>query len=394
MAVVVSDSFNRPDGPLGNPDIGAPWQVIAGGPAITSGQLAINNGVCGINTGAANCVIQATNTLAADNAAIYFRIQNNDNVLRLRRSGTQLILQKKIATVSTNIAVLSANFPFANGDVWKIVCNGSTISCFINDVQVGASQTVTDLATMTLHGFGTFPSTSALFDNFTVDDAIPTGGTSIGGAGNITMVSTLGALGGLTRPARSVVAGIATAYTNGYRFASSPVRIPSVSTCRLSPTIGRAGALSILTRSVAEFTGALQRGTGSLMVSRGVYTATGAVLRGVFEEVTGRIGVSAPATVLRSGTWTEAVLTRVRGVPGIGRNGGSQTASAGFLTGTAASVFLPPSRNVVLLPPRLIQGVGLHPGLASEFDGTHQVIVVPGRRREITVVPLDTAFED
>lgn len=104
--------------------------------------------------GTLRCTIADLGTGFGDGLA--FRVVDNNNYLGLMFSGTpadgRLNLHKRIAGTRTSVASPAAGVVVASNAVIEVVMSGTSISVKANGTEVIGPQTVTELATATLHG--------------------------------------------------------------------------------------------------------------------------------------------------------------------------------------------------------------------------------------------------
>jgi hypothetical protein len=104
-------------------------------------------------------------TRSAGNAGIIFRYQDATNYLIAYHNGTNAIVDKVVAGVTTN--VISGVAAYSAGAVLRVMADGTTnIRLYYNNAQVGTG-TISNFATATVHGLYT-TDTGNTFDNFTV----------------------------------------------------------------------------------------------------------------------------------------------------------------------------------------------------------------------------------
>lgn len=118
-----------------------------------------------VSTGKADVIIDAAVTRSAGNAGIIFRYQDATNYLIAYHNGTNAIVDKVVAGVTTN--VISGVAAYSAGAVLRVMADGTTnIRLYYNNAQVGTG-TISNFATATVHGLYT-TDTGNTFDNFTV----------------------------------------------------------------------------------------------------------------------------------------------------------------------------------------------------------------------------------
>lgn len=164
---VVSDSFNRADGAVGNAETGQAW--TATGYAIAGNELgSTGTGVvyAFLDSGHADATIEATcesSTGAAIAEGVLFRYSSTTQHFFFRNSTGQLFQAN--AGAATSVAT------FATGSVYrdrvKIVCAGTAITIYRNGVQIG-TWTDPGNSANTKHGFRTATNALARYDDFRV----------------------------------------------------------------------------------------------------------------------------------------------------------------------------------------------------------------------------------
>jgi hypothetical protein len=175
-----TDNFNRADsGTLGTPsDAGSDWALANGTFAISSNKASgggAANEVAYLESSVADVDAQVTlpsMVVDGDNGGgVVARLADNDNYLLMQASvGNGWDLYKKVSGSFT--LVVSASGTPADGDVLKLTCNGNSVSMYVNGVQKGATQTVTEGASNTKHGIRSHNG-NIKFDDFSI--------TAIGG---------------------------------------------------------------------------------------------------------------------------------------------------------------------------------------------------------------------
>jgi len=171
----ITDTFTRADSSstLGTTETGGlTWQSLNSGVYGISSNQAYYPGSpydspAYIDAGISNIdmsVTIATYDGGAREDGIYFRIVDSNNWWRLVRSGGSLLLQKHVAGSNTTVYNISPTF--ANGDIYRVVCNGNQIIIYLNGKPI--MQTTDSFnATATKHGFGNATASSgARWDNF------------------------------------------------------------------------------------------------------------------------------------------------------------------------------------------------------------------------------------
>lgn len=180
--ILVSDAFNRADGPLGNADTGHTWSGSGAGPAgtysISSNRVlwTRNSGGAGfavkyVDAGVSDVTIQGTFVTVKNNDGLWFRGSSADGFLYVS-VGSKYVSYRVAGGGFTLIFDGAGLATPTNGDVLKVAMSGSSISFFVNGSQIGSPITDTFHQTLnTNYGFyGDNDSTAdgAVWDNFTV----------------------------------------------------------------------------------------------------------------------------------------------------------------------------------------------------------------------------------
>lgn len=169
LTALVQDSFNRADGNVGNADSGQTWQQSGGTVLVSSNQGMSTIAQAYIDSGISDATIQMTisNRDVTDGSSrIIARFVDTNNYLYWGESTGphHYELVRKQAGLFNTITT-TAITP-ANGDVVKLVLNGSSLQGYVNGV-LQATGTETFQQTETRHGFGSAAATSTV-DDFTV----------------------------------------------------------------------------------------------------------------------------------------------------------------------------------------------------------------------------------
>lgn len=168
------DDFTRADSAT---TLGNGWTTLSGTWGISANQayLATPSGTDRAvrDFKLSDCVIQATFATTGNVQRLTFRHVDTQNELFVSADATQWTLNKRVANVLTTLGTYAA-LP-ANGDVVRVVLNGSSITVYINGTsRITATETFNQTATV--HGMSTNLN-SVRFDNFLVaklTDAIQT----------------------------------------------------------------------------------------------------------------------------------------------------------------------------------------------------------------------------
>jgi hypothetical protein len=157
MGVKVYDSFNRADSAttLGNADTGQAWTILNGIFGISSNQAYIVSGsgdlAAVVNPALSDGTLGHTLSLLGSTIRLIFRSSDTSNYFNFQASSSGYSLYRRVAGTFTQIGSYGT-LP-VQGDKMKVTINGSSITCYVNDVAV---MTVTDTfnQTSTMHGFG------------------------------------------------------------------------------------------------------------------------------------------------------------------------------------------------------------------------------------------------
>lgn len=179
----VVDPFTRTSGSA--PDLGAArgqWVALAGTWGILNQAAYVSSGtassIClaAVSTGVADCTVSTTIATAngATIAGLCLRATDGGNcyVVEVQKGAAEPArIYKLVSGTATAIATSAADVEFAVGDVIKATVSGSTITVYLNDVQIVAV-TDTTYPTQTLHGLYTVAPTgtpsNVSFDSFLV----------------------------------------------------------------------------------------------------------------------------------------------------------------------------------------------------------------------------------
>lgn len=143
--VLLQDDFNRADSStsLGTADVGGTWTLVDGGNLGISGNKAYcpgSPGIAVLDAGTANFAVQVTITsIGSDSPGIIFRYKDTGNWWRLVSFGGGYYIGKMEASSFSNVQGPLGTV--ADGDTLKAVVNGTSIKCYINDVQIGTEIT-------------------------------------------------------------------------------------------------------------------------------------------------------------------------------------------------------------------------------------------------------------
>jgi chitodextrinase len=156
-SLTVSDSFNRVDSStsLGVSDTGQTWTALTGTWGISSNQAYLaagTGGIAVIDSGKSDATIQVKNAvITATNMRFVFRLTDSNNYYIVQTdTGNVYKLYKNVAGTFTSLGTSTGITP-ANGDVLKVVTNGSSITVYVNGSQI-ITATDTFNQTATKHG--------------------------------------------------------------------------------------------------------------------------------------------------------------------------------------------------------------------------------------------------
>lgn len=183
---VVWDSFSRADGALGDPQVGASWQVLGDvAPtvgisnqrfAVLTGGTSSQRAIAVVDSGVSDCVVEADlakgpSEPATASCGVAFRVQDANNFLYLsmRVSGAdqRISLYKREAGTVGSLSAPTGVPTSATGQHLKIVLSGTSIRAFVDGVQV-INYTSSLFQTAKKHGFVMSGTADAEFDNFLV----------------------------------------------------------------------------------------------------------------------------------------------------------------------------------------------------------------------------------
>lgn len=181
---LVYDDFNRPDSAesLGNAVTGQTWEVSPEGTyGIQSGraylavyQVARPEPAAMIDAGTADCIVSAEfyggagYTSGNPSSGIMARVSDMDNHIRFYPDNGHFRLGRREAGALSVLGSNNAIAP-ANGQILRMILNGLSIRCYVDDVLVFDISSTFNL-NVTKHGF--YIRTSAIptrWDSFRVD---------------------------------------------------------------------------------------------------------------------------------------------------------------------------------------------------------------------------------
>ncbi len=166
---VVSDSFNRANGAIGNADTGQPWVAFVGTPVIFSNQY-LANGVglatSAIDSGLTDCTVAVT-MLSGQFSGLIWRVVDGNNYLLCQwEPDNSLGVYTRIAGVFTLLADSAPNV-MATGRRVSITISGNNFIVKVDGTTVLTTSS-TSFPTITAQGIYSGDTASRLFDNFTV----------------------------------------------------------------------------------------------------------------------------------------------------------------------------------------------------------------------------------
>lgn len=172
-----ADNFNRSDvnSPMGTPsDGGSDWTYpgttlwgISSNQAFNFGQE--SQSIAVLEASSATVEVQATlSTISADGGLCARVVDNSNYIVVAATAGVSYRLFKQVAGSFTQLGSTYATSP-ANGDVIKLVCNGSNIEVF-----VGGVSRITAIegahSTATKHGLRCNGDQNTRYDDFSITD--------------------------------------------------------------------------------------------------------------------------------------------------------------------------------------------------------------------------------
>jgi len=171
-----TDNFNRTDSSttLNSPsDAGGNYTVGSGTWGISSNRgYNVSNGTnetVVLESSQSDVTVQATYSTFNAGAGLCARWADDSNhLLFIADAGTGFRLYKKVAGSFTQLGSTDTSTP-TSGDVCKIVCNGTSIKCYRNNVEL-TNLTVTESAgqTNTKHGLISRADTLSFWDDFSI----------------------------------------------------------------------------------------------------------------------------------------------------------------------------------------------------------------------------------
>lgn len=172
---IVSDSFNRADGALGNADSGQAWTITNATWGLVSGQVkalttASGYALADIDAGIADVAIQADIVFQGLGGSLAFRVTNGANFYIAQLVGTQTRVYKCVGGAFTQLAVGGGAHTVGVTYTLRVEVVGSSIKVYENGVLV---ITLTDATytTQTRHGLYVDTTLATTIDNFSVAPA-------------------------------------------------------------------------------------------------------------------------------------------------------------------------------------------------------------------------------
>lgn len=165
--VVVSDSFDRPNGTVGNAETGQAWSAT--GYAIASNELvptSTSTAYAFVNAGQADCtiVVQVESRTGGPLAdGVMFRYVDTTHHAFYRATTGGIF----VANGSGAASVKTLNAGSLYRDVYWIVLSGATVTIWRNGVNQGNYTTLPN-TTATQHGFRTATNTASAYDNYAI----------------------------------------------------------------------------------------------------------------------------------------------------------------------------------------------------------------------------------
>ena len=140
--LMASDAFNRSNGALGTADVGGSWVATAGTFAISSNKAVATVSGTSVSTLqmaqtdydiAADCV-----WVTGESVAIVGRspASGNDNHIRLRANGTDILIEKRISTTNTTLATTALSWTSGTTKRLRLSCSGNLFVGYVDGVQV------------------------------------------------------------------------------------------------------------------------------------------------------------------------------------------------------------------------------------------------------------------
>lgn len=174
--IISADTFSRTDAisSLGITDTGDTWEIIKGIWGVSGGwaykSTSNSTGIACIDSGLSDVKVSVKIARIGIQVGLALRCIDYDNTIRVYVDTTndnKLTAGKRISEVSSTLQVGSV---VQDGDIIKVIMNGSTIEFYINDV-LDFSITETDNQTETKHGLfcGSVYETSARWDDFFIE---------------------------------------------------------------------------------------------------------------------------------------------------------------------------------------------------------------------------------
>lgn len=165
---VVSDSFNRADGPVGNADTGQPWVVVSGGVVVSGNRLGVTGTgtkVAYVDAGVADGTMQLTsygvNGVTSD--GMMLRYIDGTHLAFFRNSTGQFFVADGAGP--TAVQTFTAGSP---GDVVQIILAGDQARVERNGVSLGTVTLPASLIAATKYGIRSFGNATDAYDDLQI----------------------------------------------------------------------------------------------------------------------------------------------------------------------------------------------------------------------------------
>lgn len=187
--VIASDDFDRANdaSSLGSTSVGGlAWSATVGtwgissnrayNPSNTTNAFAVVD--CGVSDFDVSLVIATYDPASTNEQGLWFRAVDSNNWFRLVRSGSNLLIQRRVA--GTVVTLSSTAQTFANGDTFRVVCNGPVIQAYLNG---SLKATITDfnhIGSAKVGPGNASNSSNSRFDSFSVSTIAVPARTAVG----------------------------------------------------------------------------------------------------------------------------------------------------------------------------------------------------------------------
>jgi len=171
----IVDSFNRANSntTLGHTDTGQPWETLGEVIMGINSNLAYTVSSNGdtealVESGISDFTLQVTFAANPVVALCVFRAKDHQNLWKI--NANKSINKYRLIKLDNGVSSVAATGSIAinNGDVVKVVCNGSVIKVYINDI-LDITYTDSFNQNETKHGLGAFTTaTDTRWDNFSL----------------------------------------------------------------------------------------------------------------------------------------------------------------------------------------------------------------------------------